>query len=105
MRPFDRQARRKVPNSCLCCIVWCLRLGNVDHGTGHGANHDHAAFCLSLQQMTGDACREQICAIHIHPPQLLQSVVGVSDRVKVLGETSGGDEVVDFAMIPDDLLD
>lgn len=104
MRPFNRQTGCKMPNSCFGRVVWCLRLGHIDNGAGHGANHDHATLCFSVHQMTGNAGCEQIGAVNIDAPQFLHPVVGIGDCVEVLGKTGRSDKVVDFAMVLDNLL-
>lgn len=55
--------------------------------------------------MTGDPGCEQIGAVNIDAPKLLHPVIGVGNCVEVLGETSGGNQVVNFAVILDDVLD
>jgi hypothetical protein len=82
-----------------------LRLGNIDNGTGHAANHDHAAWGLARHEMTGDGCGKQIGAVNIDSPQLAHAINGVVDSLKVFGEASRGDEMVDFAMLFDNFGD
>lgn len=84
-------------------VVWSLGLGNVDDLSGHAADHDDAARCLTLHEVFCDTRCEKVCAVNINPPELLHSVIGVGDGIEVLGEPGGGDQVVDSAMLLDDL--
>lgn len=49
--------------------------------------------------------REQIRPVNVHPPQLAHAVDWVGDRLKVLGEAGRGYEVVNPAVLGDDLGD
>lgn len=82
-----------------------IRLGlrNVDNGAGHGADHDHGTRSLALHQVTGNAGREKVGTVDVDGPQLAHAVNGVVNGLKVLGETSGGDEGVDLAVRLHDL--
>lgn len=91
-------------NGCLCGIVWRLRLRDIDHSAGHRANHDHASFCLSVHQMTGDAGCEEIGAVDVDAPKFLHTIVGIGDRVEVLGEPGRGDQVINLAVVCDNLF-
>ena len=105
LRPLDSQAGSQVPDSSLCCIVWGLRLGHVDDGTRHAANHDHAAWGLALHEVLGDSNCVQIGAVDIDAPELLNAVVRVRDCIVVLGESSRGDEIVHLAMSFEDFCE
>jgi len=87
----------------LCGVVWCLRLRHVDDGARHATDHYYAAGALALHEVLGDADREQVGAVHVNTPELLDAVVGVVDGVEVLGEASRCDEVVDLAVLADDI--
>lgn len=91
MRPFNGQAGCQMTDGCLCGIVWRLGLRDIDHGAGHGANHDHAPFGLSVHQMTGNAGCEEVGAVNVDAPELLHTIIGVGDCVKILGEAGRGD--------------
>ena len=105
MRPLDRQARRHLPDSRFGRIIRRLGLGNVDHGTRHGADHHDTARRFAFHEVPGNADGEEVGAVHIDAPELLHAVVGVGDGVEVLGEAGGGDEVVDTAVGGDDFGD
>jgi len=94
-----------MPYSSLGRIIRCLRLRHIDNGSRHRANHHHRALGLPVQQVTSDFASEEVCPIDVHTPQLLHPVWRVCNGVKILGEASGGDEVVDLAMILDDIGD
>lgn len=55
--------------------------------------------------MFRDARRKQISSIHIHPPKLLHPLVRVGDGVVVLREAGRGDEVINLAVLGDDLAE
>ncbi len=80
-----------------------LRLRNVDNGTGHAANEDHAARALPLHEMTGDGRSKQVCAVDVDAPELAHAVNGVVDSLKVLREAGRGDEVINLAVLLNDL--
>jgi len=103
--PLDGQTGAEMTDRSLGRVVWSLWLRHVDNGTRHTANHDHAALGLPLHEMLGHADGEKVGAVNIDAPQLLDAVVWVADCVKVLGEASRSDEVIDLAVIADDLLD
>lgn len=85
-------------------VVRGLGLRDVDHSTGHAANHDNAAGGLALDQMTGNASSKEVASVDIDSPALLHPLVGVLNGIKVLGETGGGDEVVNAAVLGDDVF-
>lgn len=82
-----------------------LRLGNVDDGSRHAANQNHATGRLALHEMAGDGGSKQVCTVNIDGPQLAHAVNGIVDGLKVLGEAGGSDEVVNLAMLLDDFGD
>lgn len=82
-----------------------MGLGNIDNGTTHAANEDHAAGGLAFHQVLGDGDGKEVSAIDIDAPQLAQAVDGVIDGIVVLGETGTGDQVVDLAVLRDDAVD
>lgn len=53
---------------------------------------------LALHEVLGYSNCVQIGAVHIDTPKLLNAVVGVRDRIVVLGKSSRGDEIVNLAM-------
>ncbi len=105
MGPFDGQTRGQMADGCLGCVVGCLRLRDVDDGPGHGSDHDDAALCVSLHQVTGDAGCEQVGPVDVDAPEFLDSIERISDCVEVLGEAGGCDQMVDFAVVLDDFGD
>ena len=94
-----------MPDSCFGGVVGSLRLWDVDNGTAHGADHDNAAVGLALHQVLCDTNSEQPRAVDVNTPQLLHTVVWVVNSWVVLGEPGGGDEVVDLAVLRDDLVE
>jgi len=55
--------------------------------------------------MAGDGRGEKVGAVNVDGPQLAHAVDGVVDGLKVLGEAGRGDEVVDLAVLLNDLGD
>ena len=53
--------------------------------------------------MLRDSHCEEVCAIDVHSPELLQSVVRVRDGIEVFGEAGRCHEVIDFAVLLEDL--
>ena len=104
MRPLDCKRRRHVPDRSLCGVVRSLRLRDVDNGTAHGPDHDNAAGCIALHQVLGNTNSKEPGAVNVDAPQLLHAVVWVFDGWEVLGEAGGCDEVVDLAVLRDDLV-
>ena len=80
-----------------------LRLRHVDNGSGHAANHDHAARLLAAHEVTGNGGSEKIGSVDVDGPELAHAVDRVVDGLEVLGEARRGDEVVDLAVGLDDL--
>lgn len=103
--PLNSKGTAEVTDCGLGCVVGSLRLRDVDNGTRHAADEDHASRALALHQVTGDTSGEEVGAINVDTPQLLDTLVRVGDCVKVLGEACGGDEVVNLAVLGNDLLD
>jgi hypothetical protein len=93
-----------VPDCGLGGVVRSLRLWDVDDGTAHGTDHDDAARRLALHQVLGDTDSEEPGTVNVDTPQLLHTVVWVIDGREVLGEAGGGDQVVDLAVLRDDLV-
>lgn len=48
---------------------------------------------------------EEICPVDIHAPELADAVNGVVDGFEVLGEACGGDEIIDLAVLLENLGD
>lgn len=107
VRPFDGQTGGEVADGGLGRVVWRLGLRHVDDGAGHAADHDDAAVgdAASLHQVAGHACREEVCPVDIDAPEFLDPVVRVRLGGEVLGEARRRDEVVDLAVLGDDLVD
>lgn len=107
MGPLDGQTGGEVADGGLCRVVGRLRLRHVDDGAGHAADHDDAAVrdVASLHQVAGHARGEQVRAVDIDAPELLDPVVRVRLGGEVLGEARRRDEVVDLAVLRDDLVD
>lgn len=84
-----------------------LRLGlrHVDDGAAHAANEDHAALCLALHEVAGDGGGEEVGAVDVDGEQLAHAVDGVVGGVVVLGEARGRDQVVDLAVLGEDVGD
>ena len=86
-------------------VVGRLRLRHVDDGAGHAADHHHRAGRLAGHQVFRHAHREEVRAIDVYTPELFHPVVWVGDGIVVLGESGGGDEVVDVSVGGDDIGD
>ena len=105
MSPLDGQRGGEVTDTGLGGVVRSLRLGNVDDGAGHAANHDHAASGLALHEVAGDRGGKEVGAVNVDSPELTHTLDGVGDGVKVLGEAGRSDEVVNLAVLLDDVGD
>lgn len=92
-----------MPHRRLRGIVRRLRLRHVDDASGHAADHDDAARGLSLHEMLRHPDRKEVGPVDVDAPQLLDPVIGVRDGIKVLRESSRSDQVVDLAMVTDDI--
>jgi hypothetical protein len=92
-----------MPNCSLSGVVRGLRLWHVHDCTAHAANEHDATWGLALHEMLGHPDGEEVGAIDVDTPELLHAVVWVLDGVEVLGEAGGGDQMVDLAMVLDDL--
>lgn len=103
MRPLHRQAGRQVPDAGLGGVVGSLRLGHIDNGARHAADHDHAARSLALHEVAGDRGGKEVGAVDIDSPDLAHAVDGVVDGLEVLGEPGRGDKIINLAMSLDDL--
>lgn len=53
--------------------------------------------------MSSHSRREKVCSVDIDSPELPHTVDGVVDRLEVLGEPGGCDEVIDLAMLLNNL--
>lgn len=82
-----------------------MRLGDVYDGTGHASNEDNASRALALHQVTSNGGSKEVGTVNVNGPKLANTVNGVFDGLEILGETSGGDEIVDLAVSLDDLCD
>lgn len=84
-----------------------LRLGlrHVDDGAAHASDEDHAALCLALHKVAGDGGGEEVGAVDVHGEQLPHALDGVVCGVVVLGEARGRDQVVDLAVLLEDVCD
>lgn len=102
--PFDSKRATKVTDGSLGSVVWCLRLGNVDDGARHAANEDHGALSLTLHKVAGNSGCEEVSAINVDTPELLDAVVWVVDCVEVFGKASRSDQAVNLSVFGDDFL-
>lgn len=82
-----------------------LRLRYVDDGTAHTADEDHAAPGLALHEVASDGCRKEVGTVDIDGEQLAHALDGVVGGLEVLGEARGGDQVVNLAVLGQDLGD
>lgn len=98
MGPLHGQACAEMPDCSLGRIIGCLWLWNVDNRATHAANHDHATRNFALHKMFRNTNSEEVGAINIDTPELLDTIVRVRDGVKILSEASRGNKVVDLAM-------
>lgn len=65
MSPFDGQRAAQMADSGLGCVVWGLWLRDVDDRSTHAANEDHAAWALSLHQVSGNASGEEVSSVDV----------------------------------------
>ena len=86
-------------------VVRCLWLWNVDNSTGHAANEDHSSRGLALHQVLSYRNCKQIRAIHVDAPKLSDTFDGIIDSFEVLGESCRSDQVVDLAVLLNNLGD
>lgn len=104
VRPLNRTGCSKMSHCGFCCIVGCLWLRNIDDGTRHGANEDHrAGCCVSFHEVFCNACSEEVCAVYVDAPELLHPFVGVGDGVVVLGKAGAGDQMINLAVLANDI--
>ena len=82
-----------------------LRLGDVDDGARHATDQDHAAGGIAAHKVLGDASSEEVSAVNVDVPELAHAVDRVVDGLEVLGEAGAGDQVVDLAVLHDDVVD
>lgn len=82
-----------------------LRLRDIDNGATHAANKDHAALGLALHQVAGDRGSKEVGAVYIDRKQLAHAVNWVVGGLEVLTEAGAGDEVVNLAVLREDLGD
>jgi hypothetical protein len=86
-------------DSCLGGVVWSLWLWDVDNRSGHATDHDDASWCLPLHKVLRHCDRVQIGTVDVDSPKLLYAVMRVGDGIVVLGEASRCNEVVDLAVL------
>jgi hypothetical protein len=103
MCPLDSQTGSQVADSCLCSVVWCLWLWYINNGARHTSNEHNASWCISRHQVLCDSNCEKICAIDIDAPELADPVDRVIDGLEVLCESCRCDQVVNLAMLFDNL--
>lgn len=103
LRPLNSQRRGEMSDSCLGGVIRCLGLRDVDDRTAHASDEDHAALALPLHEVPGNGGSEKICSVDVDAPELAHPVDGVVDGLEVLGEAGRGDEVVDLAVLGQDL--
>lgn len=94
-----------MPHSSLSSIVRRLWLRHIDNSTRHASNKDHCSWRLTFHQVFCNTNGKEVCSIHVDAPELADTVDWVVDSWEVLGETGGCDEVVNLAMLRDDLCD
>lgn len=104
MRPLHSQARGQMTDSRLRCVIWRLWLRHIYHSSRHGPNHHHTASRFAFHQVTSDRDRKEVCAINIDSPELPHTLDGVLDRIKILREPGRSYQMVDLAVLFDDLL-
>lgn len=105
VRPLHGQRGCHVSDSSFRSVIRCLRLGDVDDRTAHGADHDNTAGLLAFHEMLSNTNGKQPGAVDIHAPQFLHAVVRVVDGGVVFCETGGSHQVVDFAVLGDDFVE
>ena len=105
MSPLDRQACCQLTHGCFRCVVRCLRLRHIDDRSRHGPDHHDTAFGLAIDKMASHGCGPQISAVDIYAPKPPHAVWGIRNGVKVFSEPCGSDQVVDLAMLLDNLFD
>lgn len=76
---------------------------DVDNRSGHATNHYDTSWCLSLHKVLRHCHSVQVGTVNVHSPQLLYAIMRVGDGIVVLGEASRCNEVVDLAMLLQDL--
>ena len=103
MRPLDCQTSRQMSDRCFRCIVWGLWLRHVDNGTGHASYHHNASRLVPFHKMLGHPSCKQISAVDIHPPEFFHTLVRVGNGIVVFGEACGGDQMIDLAMLLDNV--
>lgn len=94
-----------MPDRRLGRIIRCLWLRDVDDRAAHAADKHHRPLGLALHQVLGYGDGEEVGPVHVDAPQLLHPLVWVRYGVVVLSEARGGHEVVDLAMVRDNLAD
>ena len=94
-----------MPDGGFGCVVRSLWLGHVNDSAGHGTDHDDATLRLPCHQVFSDFGAEKVCAVDVYTPELLNTVRGIFNSIKVLRETRRGDKMVDLAVGFNDLSD
>lgn len=82
-----------------------MGLWDVHDGTRHASDEDHRSLAIAVDEVAGDGSSEEVSAVDVHSEQLAHALNRVCDGLKVLGEAGGSDEVVDAAVLVDDLGD
>ena len=103
MSPLDCQTRCEMAHGRFGGIVRCLWLRNVDNGARHAADEDNATRRVPLHQMLRNSHGVEVGPVHVDSPKLLDAVVGVRDGIVVLGESGRCHQVVDSAMLFQDV--
>lgn len=126
MSPLDGQRRSHVADGCLGAVVgtavesirlagelrWLgrltdgyvrLGLGHIHNGAAHAADEDHAALGLALHEVASDSGGKQPGAIDVDGIKLAHTVDGILGGIEVLGEAGRGYEVVNLAMLSNDV--
>ena len=105
MCPFNGQTGCQMPDSGFGRVVGRLWLRHVDDGARHGADHDHGAFGLALDEVPSHFAGEKVSAVDIDAPELPHAVRWVLDGVEVFGEAGRCDQVVNLTVILDNVGD
>lgn len=104
MRPLHGQRARQMPDCRFGCVVRGLWLWDIHDHSRHAPDHHHGPFGLALHQMSGKFTGPEVGAVYVDTPEFVQTVWRISDGVEVLREAGRRDEVVDLAVVCEDLV-
>lgn len=105
MSPLNRQTRSQMSDCRFGRIIRRLWLWDIDDSSRHATDKDHASWGLPLHQVLRNRDRKQVCPIHVHAPEFPHTFDRIVDCLEVFGEAGGCDEIVDFAVLLDNLGD